>query len=118
MKAIRLITGQEDWYTELGHKSLSEIAKSWFSKPEIQSFIQLNRFEDALWYDRAGFNEFLWWMAVTAYIHCEMKPQCTHNEAAEILLGCYAIIQDLSEADQGSDYKFEKLMDRIQNLDQ
>ena len=111
LKALRLITGQQNWYSLLGKKPLSEIAKAWFSTPEIQDYLQINRFEGILWYDRNAFADFLWWMAVIAFIHCEMKPNCTRSDSAETLLGCYSILQQLLKADQSSEYQLEKLLD-------
>jgi hypothetical protein len=50
-------------------------------------------------------------MAVIAFIHCEMKPNCTRSDSAETLLGCYSILQQLLKADQSSEYQLEKLLD-------
>jgi Glycosidases len=113
MKALRLISGQQDWYDKLGKLPLSEIAKTWFSSPEILAFLQVNRFEDILWYNREAFADFLWWMAAIALLNCEMKTQCTRSDATETLLGCHAILQQLLKADQGAEFQLEKLLDAI-----
>ena len=113
LKALRLITSQQDWYSLIGKKPLPQIARAWFSTPEIQDFLQVNRFEGILWYNREAFADFLWWMAVTAFIHCEMNPQCTRSDSAETLLGCYSILQRLLKADQSSEFQLEKLLDNL-----
>jgi len=113
LKALRLITSQQDWYVQMGKKPFPEIAKTWFSNPEIQSFLQVNRFEDILWYNRECFADFLWWMALVALICCEMQPQFSRNDVAETLLGSYEILQSLIKADKVSDSQVEKLLDGL-----
>jgi tetratricopeptide (TPR) repeat protein len=113
MQALRLISEQQNWYDRLGKLPLSEIAKSWFSSPEILAFLQVNRFEDILWYNREAFNDFLWWMNVIAVLNCEMKPSCTRSDTAEALLGCNVLLQQLLKADQSSEFQLEKLIEAI-----
>jgi hypothetical protein len=113
IKALHLVSGQRNWYDRLGKLPLAEIAKNWFSTPEIQTFLQVNRFEDILWYNREAFGDFLWWMAVTALVNCEMKPQCTRSDSAETLLGCETILQQLLKADEASEFQLEKLIEAI-----
>jgi hypothetical protein len=115
MRALHLISGQRDWYDRLGKLPLAEIAKTWFSTPEIQAFLQVNRFEDILWYNREAFSDFLWWMDITALLNCEMKPLCTRNDSAETLLGCEVILQQLLKADQTSEFQLEKLIEAIRD---
>lgn len=113
LRALRLITGQQDWYSLLGKRPLPEIAKIWFSNPEILDFLQVNRFEGVLWYNREAFADFLWWMAASAFIHCEMSPQCTRSDSVETLLGSYSILQRLLKADQSSEFQLEKLLEQL-----
>ena len=114
LKALRLLINQQDWYSDMGRKPVSEIARAWLSTPEIQTFIQVNRFEDILWYNSDAFKEFLWWMTTLAFVHCEMKSDCSHGESLETLLECYAIMQQLTQADKAARFKLEKLLDLLQ----
>ena len=115
LKALKLITGQQDWYTTLGKKPLSEIAGIWFSTPEIQAFLQVNRFEDILWYNREAFAAFLWWMTIVAVIECEVNPRCTRNDSAETLLGCFAIVRGLLKADKKANFQVEQLLEKLKD---
>jgi glycosidase len=114
LKALRLLINQQGWYADMGSKPVSEIARAWLSTPEIQTFIQVNRFEDILWYNSDAFKEFLWWMTTLAFVHCEMKSGCSHSESLETLLACYAITQQLTQADKAARFKLEKLLDSLQ----
>ncbi|MHC1741278.1 MAG: alpha-amylase family glycosyl hydrolase [Anaerolineaceae bacterium] len=113
LNALKLITTQQNWYSTLGKEPLIEIANAWFSTPEILDYLEVNRFEGVLWYNREAFVDFLWWMSVTAYIQCEIQPQCTRSDSAETLLGCFSIIQDFLKADKKTDSKLEKLLSNL-----
>jgi len=113
-KAIRLLTNQQDWFEKLGTKTAREIARTWFSTPEIQSFIQVNRFEDVVWYNSEAMKDFIWWMEVSALIHCQQKSGCSRSQLAETLLESHKILQKIALADKNSHYQLEKLLDNIE----
>lgn len=111
---LRLITSQQDWYSRLSKASLIDIVKTWFSTPETQGFIQVNRFEDILWYNRESFSTFLYWMFVVAVIKSQTQPGATQNETIETILGCYDIICQLQKADEKSEYQLDKLFETLE----
>jgi len=113
LKALRLITSQGDWYARLGQKPLREIASAWFATPEILDFLQVNRFEDILWYNREALSDLLWWMAVSALLYCEMNPSCSRNDAVEVLLGSYDVLKAFLKADQKAEFQLEKLLEKL-----
>jgi len=114
--ALRLIINQQDWYKTLGKEPLDQIVKTWFSTPEIQSFLQVNRFKDILWYNREAFQAFLWWMFVIAGVKSQASPAATQSETLEVILGCAEIIDQLEKADAKSQYQVDKLLEIVEKL--
>ena len=62
---LRLGISQQDWYDRARKTPLAEIFNAWFTDPEIQSFLRVNRYKEVLWYNRETFEQFAWWMLIT-----------------------------------------------------
>ena len=114
VQVLKLIIGQQSWYSRAQKEPLVNTIKSWFSTPEIQAFLQVNRFEDRLWYDRESFDTFLWWMVVLAVLKSQIRPDATDNLTIETLLSCFEMVTALKKADRESDYQVEKLIEIIE----
>ena len=110
IKALKLITSQQNWYDQYNNTSTPALAQIWLSNPEIQNFIEVNRFEDILWYNSEVFADFLWWMVTISAIHSQMKPGSSLNELFEVLIGSCEICSLMSAADQKAEYQLEKLL--------
>jgi len=82
----------------------------WFSIPEIQSFLQFNRFEGILWYNRDAFATLIWSMMTIAVLRTRALPDSTENEALESLLGSHEVMKTLQKADKNSAYQVENLI--------
>jgi glycosidase len=110
VQALELITRQQNWFLKDSRKPTTEIIQHLFSQPEIQAFLQFNRFKDVLWYNREAFTSLLWWLMAIAVVRQQGSPDSTENQTVETLIGCYEIIQSLEKANASSDYQVEKLL--------
>jgi glycosidase len=110
VQLLKLITTQQDWYNNASRLSIPEIVSGWFSIPEIQSFLQFNRFEGILWYNRDAFATLIWSMMTIAVLRTRALPDSTENEALETLLGSHEVMKTLQKADKNSAYQVENLI--------
>jgi len=111
IQALKLITTQQHWFAADMKKPTAEIARRLFTQPDVQTFLQFNRFEDVLWYNREAFNELLWWLTAAVFVHERANPISTDNQVVEVLIGCHEIVQTLQKANKKAAYRVEKLLE-------
>lgn len=111
IQALKLITTQQYWFAADMKKPTAEIAQRLFAQPDVQAFLQFNRFEDVLWYNRESFDELLWWLMAAVYIHERANPASTDNQVVEMLIGCHEIVQTLQKGNKKAAYRVEKLLE-------
>jgi glycosidase len=117
LQALKLITAQQDWYGLDSRNPTPQILERWFSLPEIQSFLKVNRFENTLWYNRESFADLLWWMTVIAVVRQQGTAGATENQTIETLLGCLEIVRSLQKANTVSDFQVDRLLSWMNSAD-
>lgn len=100
---LKLAISQRHWYSKMGSFDVGRISQVWFSLPEIQQFLGVNRFKDILWFNHENFEDFMWWMMASALIEAVDTPASTRSQVLETLLGSYEIIQAFLEAEATSE---------------
>jgi glycosidase len=108
---VKIITAHHKWYLNQGSvkERASQALQSWLKDTEVQRYLGVNRYQDILWFNKESFDELLWWMYATALIQIKAEPEMDH----EIILNCYQVIQQLKAASDASDYKIEKLLEKV-----
>ena len=77
------------------------------SNPDLQAYIKLNRHQDVLWFNKEAFEDLLWWVMVVAVI--EMEPGDLNADQLG-QLPVFAVIGQLAEAKDLSEYRIDKLL--------
>jgi hypothetical protein len=105
---IKLLTTHQGWFeTKRAYRVLESLLKD----NEVQQFLQTNRYNDILWFNREAFDDLLWWLRLLAAIEISSDPQRPAHQAAKDLEDCYGIMQRLKEAAKKSGYQVEKLLE-------
>ncbi len=107
---LRLGISQQDWYDRTRKAPLRDIFKSWFTDPEIQNFLRVNRYQEVLWYNRETFEQFAWWMLVIPISKALADPSIDRSRITEMMLDLNEVISTLRKAEKKSGYQFEKLI--------
>ena len=76
----------------------------------MQQFLQVNRYDDVLWFNHEAFNQLLGWLLLVAMVKAGGDPLRSAAEVVESFLKYYTIIQKLHAAEQKSGYQVEKLL--------
>jgi hypothetical protein len=89
------------------------VLRTWLSDREVQTFLNVNRYRDVLWYNKEAFEELVWWMFVVAVLDL---AETTEPAALPTAIStCYKVIQRLQQAEAVSDYQVEKLVEAAQS---
>ena len=80
---------------------------------DVQQFLQVNRYNDILWFNKESFDELLWWLMLIAAVEVSSDPQRSPAKVMKELQGCYEILQALHEAEKKSAYQVEKMLEAV-----
>jgi hypothetical protein len=78
---------------------------------EGQQFLQVNRFQDILWYNGEALEELLRYLFLVAVIQSSAGPLRAPTQVEEEVLGHYRVILTLEQAGQKAEYQVEKLLE-------
>ncbi|OGO26125.1 MAG: alpha-amylase [Chloroflexi bacterium RBG_16_52_11] len=113
---IKLMTNHQQWSVE--HSSQDDAAykvlQSWLKDPDVQRFLQINRYQDILWYNQGAYHELVWWMFASEVISTGAKQPSTEGIARQIV-SLFEIVQYLLKADEKSNYQVDKLLSALIN---
>jgi glycosidase len=110
MTIIKLLTTHQRWFEE---KKAYQVLVSLLKDNEVQQFLQINRYNDILWFNREAFDDLLWWLMMLAAVEISSDLQRPANQVAKDLEDCYEMTQKLKEAVKSSDYQVEKLFEML-----
>jgi glycosidase len=87
--------------------SSAAIIRRMLRNPDIQAYIKLHRYQEILWFNKEAFESLLWWVMFIAVV----------EEDSTVLLEkglnqhpVFKVIQQLTDAEEASDYRIDKLL--------
>jgi hypothetical protein len=128
---IKLLTSHQHWFVVEAPDARSRayrVLKTLLQDDEVQQFLQVNRYQGVLWFNKEAFARLLWWLLLLAVVEIgadlPFDPSASlgaedrfgpAEEAANKILACYEVVQLLHRAESKSDYQVEKLLRVIEN---
>jgi len=114
---LKLMIGLQDWSNSIinGKKDLYSVFQLFFSDPEVQQYLKVNRYQQLLWYNAELFDNFIRWMWLIAIIELLAKPIGDANEELKKLLDYYLMIKKVSKT---TNFQVIKLLDDLHNYPQ
>ena len=111
---IKILNSHQDWFeSQVPKKQRAYHAlQSWLGDSEIQQFLGVNRYQGILWFNHEAFKELLWWMFTISLVDLSANASQSDIVAKEIIAR-YDIIRDLLNAEEGSGYQLERLIEAI-----
>ncbi|MDZ4160074.1 MAG: hypothetical protein U1B80_09830, partial [Anaerolineaceae bacterium] len=108
--ALRVLISQQDWRRRLRGLTLRQMLEHWLSDTEVQRFLQINRFDDALWFNHEAFVEFTGWMAIASALDLPTHAGIQTAGYSDQLKVTREIMQKLLAAGQTSGYLVSQLL--------
>jgi glycosidase len=100
---VKLLTTHQRWFTTKGpspHGRAFRVLDSLLQDDDARQFLQVNRYQGVLWFNKEAFDELLWWLTLLAAVG-EKTPTSAR------------IVQLLGDAAQSSDFQVEKLLSQV-----
>lgn len=108
--ALRILIEQQDWYLDLSRLDAEEIVTAWFNESDIQQYLNVHRFEDAVYFNKERFDLYLWWMAAVAVVGTTISPKSSASLLVERLLLVDDFIKTVQNAVEKSEYQVNRLL--------
>jgi len=110
---VKILTSHQNWFKIDGEKKglAYRIFKKLLEDQEVQQFLQVNRYQDILWFNKEAFEMLVGWLFTVAVIDSISNEQVKENEIAGMISDRYRIIQTSLKAEEESKYQVEKLLE-------
>ncbi|HJW84674.1 MAG TPA: alpha-amylase, partial [Anaerolineae bacterium] len=112
VSTIRLLVLHQRWFEaeRPSGRSPYAVLTGWLQDDLAQRFLQVNRYQGVLWYNKEAFEQLLGWMLLLAAAGIGADGARPAAEAAQALLSAYRIVEKLQQAEAKSEYQVEKLL--------
>ena len=105
---IKILTSHQRWFEE---KQPYQILKSWLQDDEVQRFLQVNRHQGVLWFNKEAFEQLLEWMLLVASVTISADPLRPADEVAQETAALHEVAKKLQQAQEESGHQVEKLLE-------
>ncbi len=107
---LKILTDEQCWFDEFGSQPLPEMLNEWLSNTDIQRYLNINRYEEMLWFNQERFESFVWWMTMLAVFQSLTGAKASTSLLAERLLLTHEMAQKLLKAEKSSGFQVGKLV--------
>ncbi|MBI4927335.1 MAG: alpha-amylase, partial [Anaerolineae bacterium] len=83
IEMIGLLTERQGWFTTASRQTLRQVLTGWFTDEAVQRYLGVNRYKDVLWFNKEAFEQFTWWMTLTAIFDAISSPNAGASLVAE-----------------------------------
>jgi hypothetical protein len=81
----------------------------------VRGYLQVNRYQGTLWFNKEAFEDLLSWMMRIAAINIIADQNLSSDETRDQITSHYQVIRKLNKAKSESDYQVEKLLEATGN---
>jgi glycosidase len=118
---VKILTAHGNWYDIVdkdeekakGDYKAYSVVEGWLRDEEIQRYLQVNRYQDILWFNKEAFNELILWMLAPLMIEWIKSTEIDQEASTLNFHKSYAILRRMRQAAEESDYMVEKLLDAL-----
>jgi hypothetical protein len=115
VEVINILTTHQRWFEGQAPKAkrAHHVLRSWLEDEEVQKFLQVNRHQGVLWFNKEAFDQLLWWMLLIATVAISADPLRPAESIAREIVTCYDVVRRLQRAEEQSGYQVEKLLEAV-----
>jgi glycosidase len=113
IRIIKILTTHQNWYEVKSPKSKRayRILETFLEDEDVQRFLQVNRYQGILWFNKESFDQLLTWMMSIAAINIFADPDIDLSHMVEQIAYHFQVIRRLKKAESQSDYQVERLLE-------
>jgi glycosidase len=109
---IKILTSHQLWFEihASGEERAYQVLESWLKDDDVQQFLQVNRYQGVLWFNKEAFEQLLWWMLVVAVVAISSDPRRPADEVTREIAEHYDVVRKVQQAEEESGHQVEKLL--------
>jgi len=109
---VKLLTRHQRWYEvkPSNQNQAYRVLESLLKDGEVHQFLQVNRYNDILWFNKEAFDELRWWLFLVAAVEISSDLLLSPSKVVKEVEECWAIIKTLHQAEKKSEFQVEKLL--------
>jgi len=110
---VKILVSHQRWFElQAAEKERPyRVLKSWLQDGEVQQFLQVNRHQHVLWFNKEAFEQLLEWMLLVATVTINTDPLRPADKAAQEIDALQDVVKKLQQAQEESGYQVEKLLE-------
>ncbi|MDY7078528.1 MAG: alpha-amylase family glycosyl hydrolase [Chloroflexota bacterium] len=108
---IKLLTSHQRWFAD--ERQAYQVLESWLSDDQVQQFLQVNRYQGVLWFNKEAFEQLLRWMLLVAVVTISADPLRPAAEMDHEIATLGGIVKKLQQAEEKSEYQVERLLEAL-----
>lgn len=109
-QTIYTLVGLSGWHEKFEIGQFEKWLKNLLSRQDIQLFLNVNRYQSHLWFNKERFESLSWWLFAIAIIGIGSDPKASTITMVEKLLVLQQVRQLLMEKMNKSEFRFDKLI--------
>ncbi len=105
---VKIMTAQQCWFeATTAYQALSALLQD----GDARTFLQVNRYQGVLWYNKESFDQVLLWMFRIAVVSLSLAWQEPPDRIAESIAAANGKVRELQRAEEQSKFQVEKLLE-------
>ncbi len=115
---VKILVCHRPWFpSSMKRKTrIGSNLKALFFEPDMQQFLQLNWYENVLWYNKERFDELTNWLLVVSIVDLVAGATAIDKHIAEGIVDRYEITQRVRQEAVKSRFRVEKMLDVLNRL--
>jgi glycosidase len=116
---IKILTSHQNWFKIEGDKKglAYRIFKKLFEDQEVQQFLQINRYQDVLWFNKEAFEMLVAWLFEIAVIDCTTNKRLAPEETEVLIIERYKFVKTSKKLEAEASYQVERFIENVKNLE-
>ncbi len=114
---VKVLINHQSWFRIQAPKSerAYQILLSWLRDSEVQQYIQVNRYQGILWFNKEAFDQLLKWMMTLAVAEISAATDRPAEETVRRIRASYQVVRNIRQAQLRSDYQVLRLLEEVRN---
>jgi len=119
MALIKILTSHQNWFKINDEKKglTYRIFKKLLEDQDIQQFLQINRYQDVLWFNKEAFELLMDWLLKISVVDCATDKQLTTKETELLILERYKLVKTAIKLAGEISYQLEKFIESMKRYD-
>lgn len=107
---LKILITHQCWFENMGSQSIRAVLEKWLSEYDIQQYLNLNRYQGELWFNKERFETLVWGLVLVSVFQQLSTGKASTSLFVERLLLAYEYARQLLDAEEKSEFKIAKLL--------